>query len=440
MAVVLRHKITRKVVKQTVMTNVYGVTFVGARAQVQRQLDDMMVNRSECDIDNYRLASYIAKKIFKALAAMFQGAHAIQYWLGECADRISTTITPEQLAQIKAHKAGKPTPINSKYNSKATKALMKKVSSPADFKSSVIWTTPLKLPVVQPYRAPKTRDIQTALQNITLRDSRPGDPVSKRKQLQAFPPNFVHSLDATHMLLSALKCDEIGLTFAAVHDSFWTHAADVPVMNQVLRDSFVRMHSEDIIGRLSAEFQARYKHSLRLTSVYSRSPIGRRILALRRRTTGKLGNKTKRVGAAFTNELLEEWERQNLLRSKDPEKVKKGKAMETPASIFESTVDAPQFQPPLEDLEEMKLGAIPEEHVLSDETLAFDPSKVRSDVRDAIEAEVEGLAVGQKLAANRTNKPLEKKIFIWVPLSFPEVPKKGDFDVSRLRDSTYFFS
>ena len=33
-------KITRKVVKQTVMTNVYGVTFVGARDQIEARLND----------------------------------------------------------------------------------------------------------------------------------------------------------------------------------------------------------------------------------------------------------------------------------------------------------------------------------------------------------------------------------------------------------------
>ena len=27
------------------------------------------------------------------------------------------------------------------------------------------------------------------------------------KQASAFPPNFVHSLDATHMMLTALECD-----------------------------------------------------------------------------------------------------------------------------------------------------------------------------------------------------------------------------------------
>ncbi len=40
-------KITRKVVKQTVMTNVYGVTFAGAKKQVQRQLNSLYPNLKE---------------------------------------------------------------------------------------------------------------------------------------------------------------------------------------------------------------------------------------------------------------------------------------------------------------------------------------------------------------------------------------------------------
>jgi hypothetical protein len=30
--------------------------------------------------------------------------------------------------------------------------------------------------------------------------------VNAQKQATAFPPNFIHSLDATHMLLTALEC------------------------------------------------------------------------------------------------------------------------------------------------------------------------------------------------------------------------------------------
>jgi len=61
------------------------------------------------------------------------------------------------------------------------------------------------------------------------------------------------------MLLSAIACNRAGLTFASVHDSFWTHACDVDTMNSVLREAFVRMHESDLIARLHEEFEKRYK-------------------------------------------------------------------------------------------------------------------------------------------------------------------------------------
>lgn len=36
--------VTAKVVKQTVMTSVYGVTFVGARRQIQNQIEERLSN------------------------------------------------------------------------------------------------------------------------------------------------------------------------------------------------------------------------------------------------------------------------------------------------------------------------------------------------------------------------------------------------------------
>ncbi|KAF2428308.1 DNA/RNA polymerase [Tothia fuscella] len=443
MAVALKDKITRKVVKQTVMTNVYGVTFVGARAQVHKQLDDIMPNLSACNVDNYHLSAYIATKIFKALAAMFTGAHDIQYWLSNCADRISTAITPEQINQLKARKEGKPLDPNiPKHQAKALMLAEKKLKTRvskgavAEFKSSVIWTTPLKLPVVQPYRASKTKEIFTSLQGITIREPKPDDPVSKRKQLQAFPPNFIHSLDATHMLLSALKCDEIGLTFASVHDSFWTHAGDVPVMNQVLRDAFVRMHSEDIVGRLASEFKARYKDSMRLASVYSRSVVGKRIVALRRERTAALRRMKKAERASHSagtmaDELLEEWERLQLLQSEDPELRRKGEEMVTPGSLFAEAGESSKGMdlPTIEAMEKTGLGSIPtndtEDGLLEDKDEKIPPN-----------------VATRELKSNTRKKPqqVEGKVTVWVPLTIPAVPPKGDFDVSRLKNSTYFFS
>lgn len=54
------------------------------------------------------------------------------------------------------------------------------------------------------------------------------------KQRNAFPPNFIHSLDSSHMMLTALHCQRKGITFASIHDCFWTHPCTVNEMNKVV--------------------------------------------------------------------------------------------------------------------------------------------------------------------------------------------------------------
>ena len=61
------------------------------------------------------------------------------------------------------------------------------------------------------------------------------------------------------MMLSAVACQKADLTFASVHDSYWTHAAHVDTMNNILREAFVKLHSEDIMKRLRDEFVERYQ-------------------------------------------------------------------------------------------------------------------------------------------------------------------------------------
>lgn len=440
MALKLLGKITRKVVKQTVMTNVYGVTFVGARAQVQKQLDDILPNDSEHpELSNYRLSAYVAHKIFDALGTMFTGAQNIQRWLGQCSDRICTSITPEQLELLARREAGENTEaFGPKISTSLRKFVRRNIGATKlteEFRSCVVWTTPLKMPVVQPYRSSKVRAVRTTMQDIALREPKVNDAVAKRKQLQAFPPNFIHSLDATHMMLSALKCNELGLTFAAVHDSFWTHATDVPVMNRVLRDAFVLMHSEDIIGRLAAEFKARYKNSLYRAHVYLRSPVGEAIAKLRRGGAACMDLDNKKC----MRELLEEHKRQKLLRSKDPSERAEARAMVTPASIFQAAKDADSFQPPV-NLGATELGAIHDEVVSDDIDDAKEAGQTDIDSFLTHEPGVQEHQGAKKKHASTSALKNEPIIDFWSPIIFPDVPAKGDFDVRRLRDSQYFFS
>jgi DNA-directed RNA polymerase len=244
------------------------------------------------------------------------------------------------------------------------------------------------------------------------------------------------------MLLSALKCDEAGLTFAAVHDSFWTHAADVSTMGAFLRDAFIKMHQDDIIGRLASEFKARYKGSLHLATVYARSPLGQKILALRKKRAGKkTGGAKEWKGSSLKtktlqNELLEEWERQQLLQSEDADERQRGETMQTPGALFAEAIDPDDFKVPQDNDSSSSTEQVLDEAIES----AADADAAVEDDPYAIEGEEKGINIIAKIAKRMNRKSTEQKIVVWAPLMFPEVPKKGDFNVEKVRDSTYFFA
>ena len=85
--------------------------------------------------------------------------------------------------------------------------------------------------------------------------------MNKNKQNTAFPPNYVHSIDATHMMYTAMACKDINIAFAAVHDSYWCHSKNVDQMAKILREQFVRLHSEPLLENLRSNFTERYPHN-----------------------------------------------------------------------------------------------------------------------------------------------------------------------------------
>uniref|UniRef100_A0A3B3WWZ9 DNA-directed RNA polymerase n=1 Tax=Poecilia mexicana TaxID=48701 RepID=A0A3B3WWZ9_9TELE len=213
-AQVLEGFISRKVVKQTVMTVVYGVTRYGGRLQIEKRLKEI----DEFPKDHVWDAShYLTRLVFSGLKEMFTGTREIQDWLTESARLIS--------------KCG----------------------------HTVEWVTPLGLPIIQPYHRTRNLLLKSTMQHISLQvthdtTERP-DTV---KQKNAFPPNFIHSLDSTHMMLTSLHCHSAGLTFVSVHDCFWTHALTVDTMNKICREQFVALHSQPILQELSSFLQLRY--------------------------------------------------------------------------------------------------------------------------------------------------------------------------------------
>ena len=455
-------KVSRKIVKQTVMTNVYGVTFLGAIRQVRKQVDELLPEFKKANPPRSgAAATYIARKIFKALGAMFSGAHDIQYWLGDCANRISSSLSPGQLQQIAESEAETTSPAKLKggFGPRKGKKKADGIALASTFRSSVIWTTPLKLPVVQPYRSSKGQRIKTNMQDITIVEPTIADSVNKRKQLQAFPPNFIHSLDATHMILSALQCDERGLTFSAVHDSFWTHAADVDTLNTLLRDAFIRMHSEDIIGRLAAEFKTRYKDHLYLATIRRSTILAQKVQEYRKTLKYTRGSSPD---ARRYEELLREIKKEKLMNSEDPAERKEGEEMVTAASLYQQ-YNGDKYLYTKDSLGETAIGVVPretsdkviEKALRSDEALVnvdmgqtLDPlihasSKTETDDSDVV-ADVADLAeVKRATNSGKASKPGSMKshqynyMWLWLPLTFRDVPKKVcAFQAYSWRDSS----
>ncbi|CAL5404243.1 unnamed protein product [Camellia sinensis] len=76
-------QVDKKLVKQTVMTSVYAVTYICARDQIKRRLKER--NAIADDTELFGAACYAAKITLTALGEMFQAARSIMGWLGDCA-------------------------------------------------------------------------------------------------------------------------------------------------------------------------------------------------------------------------------------------------------------------------------------------------------------------------------------------------------------------
>lgn len=213
--------ITRKVVKQTVMTSVYGVTYIGARKQISARLEEVFLTKghlmdSELEDQIYHASCYAAEVTMESMGDLFTSARNIMTWLGDCASKVAS-------------------------NGQA-----------------MSWITPMGLPVVQPYRRNSSQQVRTKVQHVLMVLTEQL-PVSNGRQKTAFPPNFVHSLDSTHMLMTARRClEEDKIAFAAVHDSYWTHANSVDTMNRRLREEFVNLYEQPLLEELLTELRLRF--------------------------------------------------------------------------------------------------------------------------------------------------------------------------------------
>lgn len=202
--------ITRKTCKRPVMTLAYGSREYGFKEQLLsdilspavKEMGELFPFHTD---GGYMAAGYLAKKIWEAVTVTLVAA-------GQAMDWVKEVVRVANKAEV-----------------------------------AIGWTTPSGFPVEQSYKNMTSIRVDTAINGRTnLRLEIPTDDLDYRKQCSAIAPNWIHSLDASHMALTVVACKEQGVdSFAVIHDSFGTHAADTEIMFATVRDTFVDMYSEN---------------------------------------------------------------------------------------------------------------------------------------------------------------------------------------------------
>lgn len=231
----LQYGINRKVVKRNVMTFAYASEQYGFRQQLiddlMKPLEDEVLSGQRAEhpfgADSGRAAAtYLAEKVWISVNKVVAKAADGMKFLQKC-------------AQLLAHE---------------TKPL--------------VWTTPVGFPVVHKYEDWDVKRVSMFLHDrkvpvaeATTKDkvvngevqkhvvlnlrTKPTGKINKDKQKNAVAPNFIHSLDASHLMLTVLRAKQEGIDdFLLIHDSFSTHACNTGMWAVIIRDEFVKMYSQ----------------------------------------------------------------------------------------------------------------------------------------------------------------------------------------------------
>lgn len=235
----LKHGIDRYVTKRSVMTLPYGSKRFGFTDQILVDtIYPTLAKQPDAFTKPHQSATYMAGLIWDAVHKVVVKAMEAMEWLQD---------TSALLASQRGLD-GKPIPT--------------------------YWITPAGFPVYQAYEKYKLKQVDTVLGKSTIiRDplklktgnAKSGDAgtfikpsvkeklegdLDPRKQRSGIAPNFVHSMDASHLMLTVLACKAKGVdSFAMIHDSYGTSAADAETMFHTVREVFVKTYTENDVLR-----------------------------------------------------------------------------------------------------------------------------------------------------------------------------------------------
>lgn len=210
-----------KLLKQPTMTTVYDVTMVGAKSQIRRR----MRTKVGMSLDNAAMCSlYLTEIVMPIIRERSGRAGETMDWLKDGARTVG--------------RDGR----------------------------DVAWYAPIGFPVIQDARRhhyiPKNirerikMRVCTRLGETEFIDPSVELPVSVKKQVSGISPNFVHSVDMSHMFLVMEAAEANKIHVRPIHDSFGSHFADMDMLQGITLERLVALHTEDILGNMHAQLQS----------------------------------------------------------------------------------------------------------------------------------------------------------------------------------------
>lgn len=369
--------LSRKLVKRPVMTTVYGVTLAGASTQIKSTIKEIIDDhRTNPKINTYdqetlqRLSTfrllettYLARKVLESIDELFGHAKQIENWLLQNTKRILTVYNVKLLDHIQENDP-------KLYTNIFTKPISYMPMS---------WIAPSGFPVIQVYRQSRQKLSLRHMVHTKYGNWTKLSPMNRHKNELAIAPNFIHSLDASHMFMTCEEANKQGIAFSAIHDSYWTHPIHVDKLSKILREKFVELYSFDYLDYVKQDFIAQVKGSYQLVEFEK-------------------------------NNYPELTEKIQRIRKDYPEKLKVHKLAY--------------------ELREMtKQG---EDHIMR---------KLYNEYKPILYFTVSTKTYNY-LTTLSTDipKPKGPRVAIFVPVIIPDVPPKGNLDITKVLDSKYFFS
>lgn len=195
--------IGRKMTKRQVMTLPYGSTLYSCREYTLEHLNEAYKDVFPTIQERIKVAHYLSPLLWQSINKVVIKAREAMDWLRDVA----------------------------KYVSKEG--------------AIIDYTTPsgFRVYYTQYAVAVKKLHIRIEGKQKSLALSLDKDKINGRKVANSVAPNFVHSLDATHLTWTVNALPE-GTSLSMVHDSYATHACDFQLLNDTLREQFVKLYTD----------------------------------------------------------------------------------------------------------------------------------------------------------------------------------------------------